>query len=159
ATLGREFSYDLLRTVSGWDEAKLRRELGHLVEAELVHQHGSPPECTYFFKHALIQDAAYESQLRSRRQEGHRHVARVLAEQFPSVAETQPEVLAHHCTAAGLAEAAIEYWRRAGVRAAERSAIEEAISHLTRALDLLATLPQTTERDRQELALRLSLVG
>src|SRR6266542_2754115 len=101
ATLGREFSYALLHAVSPWDETSLQRGLHQLVEAEFLYQRGLPPQATYLFKHALIQDAAYQSLLRSTRQQYHQRIAQVLENQFPELAETQPELLAHHYTAAG----------------------------------------------------------
>ncbi|HUN58211.1 MAG TPA: AAA family ATPase [Candidatus Binataceae bacterium] len=157
ATLGREFSYSLIRAVSGIDEAALRNGLGALVGAELLFQHGIPPEATYYFKHALIQEAAYESLLRSRRTQTHLHIARVLEERFPLVAEAQPELLAHHFTAANYKDKAIDYWQRAGERAARRSANKEAVNHLTTGLNLLATMPDTIQRAQLELTMRITL--
>jgi predicted ATPase len=157
ATLGREFAYDLLQAVSPWDEATLQRGLQQLVAAEFLYQRGLPPQATYRFKHALIQEAAYQSLLRSTRQQYHQRIAQVLAAQFPETAETQPELLAHHYTAAGLIEWAIPYWQRAGQRALERSANLEAIGHLTTGLDVLKTLPDTPERTQQELTLYTAL--
>ena len=154
ATLGREFSYELLQAVSPWDEATLQHGLQQLVEAELLYQRGLPPQATYLFKHALIQDAAYQSLLRSTRQQHHQRIAQVLEAQFPEICETQPELLAHHYTEAGLHAQAIPYWQRAGQRAIQRSANVEAIGHLTKGLELLKTLPDTPERTQQELACR-----
>ena len=105
ATLGREFSYELLQAVSPWDEATLQRGLHQLVEAEFLYQRGLPPQATYLFKHALIQDAAYQSLLRSTRQQYHQRIAQVLEAHFPEIGETQPELLAHHYTEAGLQRA------------------------------------------------------
>src|SRR5206468_1937677 len=132
AVIGRQFAYDLLQEVSQLDASTLQRELGRLVEAEIVYQRGMPPQATYTFKHALIQDAAYESLLKSTRQHYHQRIARVLEEQFTETAETQPELLAYHCTEAGLTEKAVHYWQQAGQSAVERSAHVEAISHLTK---------------------------
>jgi predicted ATPase len=157
ATLGREFSYALLHAVSPWDEATLQRGLHQLVEAELLYQRGLPPQVTYLFKHALIQDAAYQSLLKSTRQQYHQRIAQVLAVQFPEVVETQPELLAQHYTEAGLIAQAIPYWQRAGEHAVERSAYAEAISHLTKGLALLKTLSDTPEHAQQELALHIAL--
>ncbi len=157
ATLGREFSYELLRAVSLLDEDTLRKSLAQLVDVELVYQRGLPPQARYIFKHALIQDAAYQSLLKSRRQQLHQRIAQVLEEQFAETKETQPELLAHHYTEAGLTEQAIPYWQGAGQRAIERSANSEAISHLTRGLELLKTLPDTPERTQQELMLQIAL--
>jgi len=157
AVLGREFSYALLRAVAPLEEASLQQSLAQLVEAELLHQRGHPPQTTYIFKHALVQDAAYQSLLRSTRQQSHQRIAQVLEVQFPEVVETQPEVLAHHYTEAGLAEQAIPYWQRAGQRASERSAYAEAIGHLTRGLEVLNCLPETPDRTRRELVLQNTL--
>jgi class 3 adenylate cyclase/predicted ATPase len=157
ATLGREFSYELLRAVAPWDEETLRRGLHQLVEAEFLYQQGLPPQATYRFKHALIQDAAYQSLLRSTRQQYHQHIAEVLEAQFPETAEIQPELLAHHYTQAELLPQAIPYWHRAGQRAVQGSAYAEAITHLTKGLELLATLPETPERPQHELLLQATL--
>jgi hypothetical protein len=146
ATIGRSFSYELVRAVSSLDDIILQRTLAHLVEAELVSQQGVPPQASYLFKHALIQEAAYQSLLRCTCQQYHQHIARVLAEQFPETAETQPELLAHHYTQARLIAQAIPYWQRAGQRAIQRSAHLEAISHLTQGLQWLKILPKSTER-------------
>src|SRR6266498_2767502 len=116
ATIGRQFSYELFRAVSPLEESTLQQGLRQLVEAELLYQQGSPPQATYTFKHALIQDAAYQSLLRSTRQQFHQRIAQVLVEQFPETAETQPELLAHHYTEAGRTEQAVGYWQRAGQR-------------------------------------------
>jgi predicted ATPase len=157
ATLGRQFSYGLFRAVSPLDETTLQQGLHQLVEAELLYQQGSPPQATYTFKHALIQDAAYQSLLRSTRQQYHQRIAQVLVEQFPETAETQPELLAHHCTEAGLAEQAVGYWQRAGQRSNARSAYVEAVAHCTKGLDVLRILPDTPERTRHELDMQLTL--
>ena len=117
ATLGREFSYALLHAVSPWDEETLRRGLHQLVEAEFLYQQGLPPQATYLFKHALIQEAAYQSLLKSTRQQYHQRVAQVLEAQFPDTAETQPELLAHHYAEAGLRAQAVLHWQRAGQHA------------------------------------------
>jgi predicted ATPase len=157
ATLGRAFPYALLAAVSPLDEETLQQALARLVEAELLYQRGVPPQATYLFKHALIQEAAYQSLLKSTRQQYHQRIAQVLEEQFPETAETQPELLAYHYTEAGLTEQAIPYWQQAGQRALERSAYVEAISHLTKGLEVLKTLPDTPERTRQELTLQMIL--
>jgi predicted ATPase len=157
ATLGREFPYALLQAVSPWDEGTLRRGLQQLVEAEFLYQQGLPPQATYLFKHALIQDAAYQSLLRSTRQQHHQHIAAVLEARFLEICETQPELLAHHYTEAGLVAQAMPYWQRAGQRALERSANVEAIGHLTKGLEVLTTLPDTPERARQELDVQTAL--
>jgi class 3 adenylate cyclase len=157
AVMGREFAYELLRAVAPLDEAPLQQALTRLVEAELLYQRGLPPLATYVFKHALIQDAAYQSLLKSTRQQFHQRIAQVLAEHFPETAETQPELLAHHYTEAGLMAPAIPYWRQAGQRALERSAYVEAVSHLTKGLEVLRTLPDTMDRTQQELDLQTLL--
>jgi predicted ATPase len=157
ATIGREFTHELLQAVSPLDAETLERAVGKLVEAELLFKKGRPPHVSYLFKHALIQDVAYQSLLRSKRQQYHQQIARVLAEQFPETAETQPELLAQHYTEAGLIGQAIPYYQRAGQRAVERSANMEAISHLTKGLELLKTLPDTLERAQQELTLQIAL--
>jgi predicted ATPase len=157
ATLGHEFPYELLRAVSPLDETALHVELAQLVAAELLYQRGLPPHAVYSFKHALIQDAAYQSLLKSTRQQSHQQIAQVLQERFPETVELQPELLAHHCTEAGLIEQAIPYWQRAGQRAIERSANVEAVSHLSKGLELLKTLSPTPERVQQELLLQATL--
>jgi class 3 adenylate cyclase len=113
SVIGRQFSYELLQAVSQVDETMLQHELSRLVEAELVYQRGLPPQATYTFKHALVQDTAYASLLKSTRQKYHQRIAQVLEEQFPETAESQPELLAHHYTEAGLNEQAVGYWHRA----------------------------------------------
>jgi class 3 adenylate cyclase/predicted ATPase len=158
AVIGRQFSYDLLQAVSQLDASTLQRELGRLVEAELVYQRGLPPQATYTFKHALIQDAAYASLLKSTRQHYHQRIAQVLEEQFPETAQGQPELLAHHYTEAGLMGQAVAYWYKAGQRAAlERSAHVEAISHLHTGLALLQTLPETQECTQREVDMLIAL--
>jgi TOMM system kinase/cyclase fusion protein len=157
ATIGRTFAYELLRAVSPLDEATLQHGLRQLVEAELVYQRGGPPQATYIFKHALIQDTAYQSLLRSTRQRYHQHIARVLEAQFPETATTQPELLAHHYTEAGLNAQAVVYWQQAGEGAIQRCAHVEARAHLTTGLALVTTLPPTPARYQHELALHLAL--
>ena len=157
ATIGRTFAYDLLRAVAALDEATLQQGLRQLVAGELVYQRGVPPQATYTFKHALIQDAAYQSLLKSTRQQYHQRIAQVLEAQFPETAETQPELLAQHYTEAGLREQAISYWQRAGRRAVARSAHVEAISHLTKGLAVLSTLREIPDRAQQELDLQTML--
>jgi class 3 adenylate cyclase/predicted ATPase len=157
ATLGREFNYGLLHTVSPLDETVLQQGLRQLVEAELLYQRGLPPQATYLFKHALIQDAAYQSLLKSTRQQYHRQIAQVLEEQFTEFKEAQPELVAHHYTEAGLIAQALPYWQQAGERASQRSAYEEATSHLTKGLELLKALADTPKRVQQELRLQLAL--
>ncbi|HEV8714418.1 MAG TPA: AAA family ATPase, partial [Candidatus Binatia bacterium] len=157
ATLGREFSYELIQAVSPLGEATLQQALAKLVTAEVLYQRGLAPQVHYLFKHALIQDAAYQSLLKSTRQHYHQQIARMLEERFPETKELQPEVLAHHYTEAGLIAWALPYWQRAGERAIQHSAYVEAISHLTTGLELLKTLSPTPELVRQELGLQTTL--
>src|SRR5215813_11403122 len=157
ATLGRAFSYELLQAVSPWDEGLVQQGLHQLVEAEFLYQRGVPPQATYTFKHALIQDAAYQSLLRSTRQQYHQRIAQALEAQFPEIVETQPELVAQHYTTAGCAEQAILYWQRAGQHASRRSANVEAISHCTTGIELLTSLPETPEHTQQALSLHIAL--
>ena len=140
-----------------WDEEILQQGLHQLVEAEFLYQRGVPPQATYTFKHALIQDVAYQSLLRSTRQQYHQRIAQVLEAQFPETVATQPELLAQHYTAAGCTEQAVVYWQRAGQQASDRSAHLEAISHLTTGIELLKTLPETPEHTQQALTLHIAL--
>jgi class 3 adenylate cyclase/predicted ATPase len=157
AVLGREFTYELVRAVAPLDEATVQRGLAQLVDAELLYQRGQPPQARYVFKHALIQETAYQSLLKSTRQQYHRQIAQVLEAQFPETAETQPELLARHYTEAGLLAQAIPYWQRAGQRALERSANVEAVGHFTTGIELLKTLPETPARIQQALTLYIAL--
>ncbi|MEA2774597.1 MAG: hypothetical protein QOF90_3, partial [Acetobacteraceae bacterium] len=158
AAIGREFSYELIAAVAPAPQAQLDESLLRLSESGLAFRRGTPPDAIYTFKHALVQDAAYDSLLKSRRQELHSKIARVIETRLPNIAATEPEVLAHHLTAAGLAEAAIPLWQAAGELALKRLALTEAISHLNRGLELVTALPWSSERDASELALR-SLLG
>ena len=135
----------------------MRRGLHQLVEAEFLYQQGLPPQATYTFKHALIQDVAYQSLLRSTRQQHHQRIAQALEAQFPETVATQPELVAQHYTAAGCAEQAVVYWQRAGQQASERSAYLEAISHVTTGIELLTTLPETPERTQHAVTLYITL--
>jgi class 3 adenylate cyclase/ABC-type transport system involved in cytochrome c biogenesis ATPase subunit len=136
AAIGREFSYSLLRALVERDETALKNALAQLEDAELVFHRGDPPEAIYSFKHALVQEAAYENMLKSRRQVLHLRIAETLRDRFQTTAEAQPEVVAHHFTQAGLSEPAIEWWVKAGDRALDRSANNEAIAHLEKAISL-----------------------
>src|SRR5262249_33161034 len=138
-------------------EATLHRGLHQLVAAEFLYQQGLPPQATYRFKHALIQDAAYQSLLKSTRQQFHQRIAQVLETQFPETAETQPELVAHHYTEAGLTEQAVPYWHQAGQSAVQRSAHVEAIAHLRQGLALLETLPETPQRLQREVDILIAL--
>ena len=156
AVIGREFSYQLLDAVAPVHGEALDDALGQLSKAELIFARGAPPEATYVFKHALVQDAAYESLLRSRRRQLHGRIARAITELMPQIVETQPELLAHHYGQAGLIDGAIAYGLKAGRRSAARSANKEAIAHYTKALEFLAAKPETAERNRQELELLIA---
>jgi len=156
AVIGREFSHGLISAVSGYQDGVLKEALDVLRDAELLKQYGLAPTARYVFRHALIQDTAYNSLLRSRRREAHRKVAETL-EKLEGMAENQPELLAHHFTAADALEPAIAYWQKAGERAARRSANAEAVDHLQTGLTLLRRLEPSPARDSQELALQLGL--
>ena len=157
AVIGREFSYELLAAVAPLSEAELRAALARLIETELVVGRGEPPEALYTFKHALVQESAYNAVLRERRDELHAQIARTLAADFPEVLESRPELIAYHCTEAGLDEEAVEFWREAGERAMSRSAAPEAVAHLSSALQVLAKFPESHHRNRTELGLQTSL--
>jgi class 3 adenylate cyclase/predicted ATPase len=157
AVIGREFSYSLMRAVVGRDETALKNALAQLEKAELVFRRGEPPEATYSFKHALVRDAAYESLLKSRRQQLHGQIARVLEERFGAIVASQPEIVAHHFTEAGLVEPAVDYWLKSGQQAARRSANAEALNHLARGMELLPNIDDRTLRNKLELLLQTSL--
>jgi class 3 adenylate cyclase/tetratricopeptide (TPR) repeat protein len=157
AALGREFVYEMLRALAPMEEQMLQDGLSQLVKAELLYQRGRPPRARYIFKHALIQDIAYTSLLKATRQQVHQQIAELLKTQFPEIVETEPELLAHHYTEAGSYEQAVTHWQRAGQRAAQRSANQEAISHLSQGLELLALLPETPGRTQQELDMQMIL--
>jgi len=159
AAIGREFSYELIRAIADVDEDTLRDTLEQLSESELIFRRGTPPNATYQFKHALVQDAAYESMLKSRRQHLHAEIAKVLAERYRELTERQPELLAHHYTQAGLSEPAVEHWQAAAERAIGRSAYQEAIEQLDQALTQLANLPADEVRDKRELELHVMKCG
>jgi len=159
AAIGREFDHQLLAAISPLPGPELESALGRLVEAELVFRRGTPPDATYLFKHALVRDAAYESLLKSRRQELHGEIARKMEERFPEIARGQPELLARHFTEAGKPVTAVPYWQQAGQRAARASAYAEAVAHLRQAVAQLQGLPVNNERDRLELQLQTLLAG
>jgi class 3 adenylate cyclase/predicted ATPase len=156
AVIGRDFSYQLVRAVAGIDDTPLQAALERLAEADILLVQGLPPEAAYRFKHALIQDAAYENLLKSRRQVLHRRVAEML--RVAAGAAVEPELLAHHFTQAGLTEDAIEWWGKAGQRSLERSALFEAVAQFTRALDQIATLPGTPALRREQIKLQVALI-
>jgi predicted ATPase len=157
ATLGREFSHERIARLSPLAEDALRAALAKLVEVELLYQRGTPPAATYTFKNTLIQEAAYHSLLRTTRRQYHGSVAGMLEEHFRDAIATEPELLAHHLTEAGLADRAVPYWASAGERAAARSANLEAVRHFTRALELLPASADTPEAAERELALRIAV--
>ena len=154
AVIGRGFSYALIRTVAGIQDALLQAALERLAEADVLLVQGVPPESDYRFKHALIQDAAYENLLKSRRQVLHRRVAESLRDD----ATAPPELLAHHFTQAGLTETAVEWWGKAGQQSLERSALVEAAEQFGRALDQIAKLPGTPGRRREQIKLQVALI-
>ena len=158
AVIGRDFSYGLLRAFAAMEDAPLQAALERLAEADILLVQGLPPDADYRFKHALIQDAAYENLLKSRRQILHRRVAEALRDKFADRAATEPELLAHHFNQAGLTEAAIEWWGKAGQRSLERSALVEAAEQLTRALAQITTLPATPALRREQIKLQVALL-
>jgi predicted ATPase/class 3 adenylate cyclase len=158
AAIGREFAHALLAAVvQHKSEGELASALDRLIAAGLLFRQNLPPHANYLFKHALVQDAAYSTLLRAPRQKLHARIATVLEQQFPERTSSEPELLARHFGEAGQVEVAISYWLKAGHRAAERSADEEAVHHLRRGLEMLMTLPESTQRDRQELDFQLAL--
>ena len=157
AVIGREFSYELVSAVAPLTATQLDEALSQLTDSGLAFSRGTPPEATYIFKHALVQDAAYDSLLKSKRQELHGKIAKALEERYPETIDTEPEVLAHHLSAAGATEKAVPLWQKAGELALERMALTEAISDLNKGLQLIETLPASADRDKSELALRIPL--
>ena len=154
AAIGREFAYELLAAVAGLPDQVLQDALARLTEAELVFPRGTPPNATYSFKHALVQDAAYSALLRARRQQLHGAIAQILEKRFP---DSAPEMLAQQFEGAGRAEQAIRYWRQAGDRDLRRFAMKESIAHYSNALRIVATMPEAPERAELELAVCLGL--
>ena len=157
ACIGREFSYSLLAALSPLPDAELQVALDKLAAAELVFSRGTLPEVSYTFKHALVRDAAHESLLKGQRQQLHGRIVRLLEERFPETVAAEPELLAQHCMEAGLVERAVDYWQRAGQQALARSAMAEAVAHLTKGLEVLMGLPAGPERQRRELLFQLAL--
>jgi class 3 adenylate cyclase/predicted ATPase len=157
AALGREFSYELLAAVAQRNAAELDLALDQLVVAGLAFRRGVPPQATFVFKHALVQDAAYATLLRGKRQELHGRIAELLVEHFPETAESEPELLARHYAEAGRLEQALAYWQRAGERASLRSANLEAASHFRRGLEAVRSLTDGSVRAEQELQLLIAL--
>ena len=158
AAIAREFSYALLAAVAPQPEAELQSALDRLVAAGLLFRQGIPPHASYLFKHALVQDAAYGTLLREPRRALHARIAETLESQFAEIAESQPEVLARHCTEAGLIEKAASLWGRAGQRSLARSALLESVAQLTRALDQIAALPATPTLRREQIELQVALI-
>jgi class 3 adenylate cyclase/tetratricopeptide (TPR) repeat protein len=159
AVLGREFSFDMLRAVVPTPEEQLGRALSQLLDAEIFYRHGESNQVVYQFKHALIQDAAYESLLKSSRQQLHNQVASVLEEKFTDIVQQQPELLAHHYTEAGEITQAIPLWLRAGQQASQKNAAREAIAHLEKGIALVPNIENKAERDNLELDFQLTLGG
>jgi TOMM system kinase/cyclase fusion protein len=155
AVIGREFSSELLSAAAPCAEAALEQELTKLVDAELIFQHGRPPNARYRFKHALIRDAAYQSLLKKQRQQFHLRIAEVLEQRFPQTCTSQPELLAHHFSEGNLAARAVTYWQRAGDRAQQGGGYTEAIGDFRRALDLLGSLPETGEHQAQAIQMHI----
>jgi class 3 adenylate cyclase len=158
AAIGREFSHALLAAVVRKSEVDLRSTLDRLIVSGLLFRQGVPPHATYLFKHALVQDAAYGTLLREPRRDLHARIGEALESQFAEVAENQPELLARHCTEAGLTEKAAVLWGKAGQRSIERSALVEAVAQLSRALDQIATLPTTPVLRREQIMLQVALI-
>ena len=157
ATIGRDFRHDILLAVAKAGEVEIEHDLNRLTQSDLVSRQGVPPRATYSFRHALVQDTAYQSLLKSTRVLYHERIAGVLFEHFPDVVENQPELLAQHYTAAGASRQAVTYWQKAGVRAMGRSANEEARGHFSAGLDLLERLPDDGTRRAFELEMQVNL--
>ena len=157
AVLGREFAYQMLQYLAPLEEPVLQDGLGQLVANELLYQRGRPPRSRYIFRHALIQDAAYQSLLRRTRQQYHQQVAELMEEHFPETVEAHPELVAHHYGEAGCTEEAVAYYQKAGKIALGRSATVEAAAHLESGLQILLSLPESEERHRQELGIQLAM--
>jgi tetratricopeptide (TPR) repeat protein len=157
AAIGREFSYSLVQALVGRDETALKHGLAQLEQAGLVFRRGEPPEAVYSFKHVLVRDAAYESLLKSRRQQLHGQIARALEEKFADIVASEPEMVAHHFTAAGLVDPAIDCWLKAGHLALSRSANVEAVKHLRQGIELTQSQALSADRVRKELDFYLAL--
>jgi class 3 adenylate cyclase/predicted ATPase len=158
AAIGRQLSHVLLAAVARKPDARLAAELDALIRAGLLFRQGAPPDATYLFKHALVQDAAYNMLLREPRRELHARIAETLESRFSEIAENKPEILARHCSEAGQIEKAAALWGKAGLRSAQRSALVEATEQLRRALGLIATLPGNPARRREEIKLQVALI-
>jgi predicted ATPase len=158
SAIGREFSHLLLAAVARMSEAELGSALGRLVQAGLLSRQGTPPQASYLFKHALVQDASYGTLLREPRRALHARIAEAIESQFAETVESRPEILAHHCTEAGLIEKAAGLWGKAGQRLLDRSALIEAAAQFTRALEQIATLPGTAALRREQIKLQVALI-
>ncbi len=158
SAIGREFSHALLAAVARKPEAELGSALDRLVQAGLLFRQGVPPQASYLFKHALVQDAAYGTLLREPRRALHARIAETLESRFAEIVESEPEIPAHHCTEAGLIEKAVGLWGKAGQRSLARSALVEAAAQLTRALEQIATLPGTAALRREQIRLQVALI-
>src|SRR5215471_16064508 len=159
AAIGREFSHALLAAVTHKAEGELQSALDRLMAAGLLFRQGAPPHATYLFKHALVRDAAYGTLLREPRRALHASIGETLKNQVAEIAQSQPELLAHHFTQAGMTEAAIEWWGRAGQGSMARYALVEGTEQLKRALDQIATLPVTPDLRRQEIKLEVAFAN
>src|SRR5262249_25944138 len=157
ATIGREFSYELIAEVATIDENELKSALARLTDSGLVLRRGLPPSATYAFKHALVQDAAYNTILKSRLQQLHARIANSILKRFPSMVQAEPEVVAHHYQMGGDAKSALTYWSAAGDMADRRSAVREAASHYRAALALIPVLGDARAIRKLELDLNLKL--
>src|SRR5262249_30505763 len=138
AALGRSFSHEVISAVVQMPRQQIDGALAQLVNAELIYQRGIPPDAEYTFKHALVQDAAYSTMLRSRRQQIHAHIAATLEERFIEIASSQPQRMAHHFAEAGLNNKAVDYWLKSGQQAIARGAMTEAVAQLRKGLDALS---------------------
>jgi class 3 adenylate cyclase len=159
AAIGREFAYDLLAQISSLDSEQIDAALADLAASGLILARGTPPDASFTFKHALIQDTAYDAMVRSTRQDTHRRIAEALSDLRPEITETSPQTLAHHYTEANLLEDAVDWWTKAGQAASARSANPEAVELLERGLALIPQLPEGEARDRKELTLQTALFG
>src|SRR5712691_4824485 len=157
SVLGREFAYDMISALAGLEEEALQSGLGQLVVDELLYQRGRPPRSRYLFKHALIQDVAYQSLLKRTRQQYHERTAKLLEDRFPEVANTEPELVAHHYTEANCPAPALTYWHKAGAASASKSANLEAVDQFRRGLALVEALSDPRERVERELDLQIAL--
>jgi predicted ATPase len=157
AALGRQFSHELISAVATIPKKRLDDALAQLVRAELIFRRGTPPDAEYTFNHALVQDAAYGTLLRRRRQQLHGRIAATLEGQFPEIVEMQPEILARHCAEAGQVEKAAGSWLKAGDQAIQRWAMVEAVTQLRKGLDLLSGIPDDDARQEQELSLQIKI--